>query len=147
MSSPIPIEDTIAQECLAVRLRIVHRVATRIYDDALRPTGMTISQLNILVATALLKRVRPAEVCERLQMDASTLSRNVERMKAHGWLETVPDEDRRAQPLRITPKGRRLLARAKPAWDAAQAQVQGLLGAETFAALDSAVRRIHRSEI
>ena len=40
------------------------------------------------------------------------LSRNVERMRAHGWLEAVSGEDARTQPFRLTAKGRRLLERA-----------------------------------
>lgn len=32
---------------------------------------------------------RPAQVCDILQLDTSTLSRNVERMRAQGWLDTL----------------------------------------------------------
>ena len=91
--------DTIAEECIAVRMRMLNRVVTNIYDDALRPLGVKVSQMNILVATGRIGTARPAEVCERLHLDVSTLSRNVERMKARGWLEVIPDEDGRAQAL------------------------------------------------
>ncbi len=95
-------EDVIARECLVVRLRMLNRVVTNIYDDALRPLGVKASQLNILVVTAKLGLARPADVCERLQLDISTLSRNAERMKAKGWLEVISDDDGRAQPFRLT---------------------------------------------
>src|SRR5205807_9326674 len=95
--------DTIARTCIAVRLRLLNRVVTNFYDDALRPLGLKVSQLNILIVAAKLGLARPAQVSEILQLDASTLSRNVERMRARGWLEVVPDEDARAQPLRLTP--------------------------------------------
>ena len=45
--------------------------------------------------TARLGLARPAQVCEILQLDTSTLSRNVKPLQAHGWLEVVPDEDAR----------------------------------------------------
>jgi len=61
-------------------------------------------------------------------LDVSTLSRNVERMKARGWLEVVPDEDGRSQPFRLTPQGRKLLEKAIPAWSDAQQQVKKVLG-------------------
>ena len=108
--------DTIAGECIAVRMRMLNRVVTNIYDDALRPLGVRVSQMNILVAAGKLGAARPAEVCERLHLDVSTLSRNVERMRARGWLEIIPDEDGRAQPFRLTTQGRRLLEKAAPAW-------------------------------
>ncbi len=135
-------EDVIARECLVVRLRLVNRVVTNIYDEALRPLGVKASQLNIMVVTAKLGLARPADVCERLQLDTSTLSRNVERMMAKGWFEVVADDDGRTQPFRLTAKGRRLLERALPAWEKAQKKVKELIGADAVAAIDAAVRRI-----
>jgi DNA-binding MarR family transcriptional regulator len=135
-------EDVIARECLVVRLRMLNRVVTNIYDDALRPLGVKASQLNILVVAARLGLARPADVCERLQLDTSTLSRNVERMKAKGWLEVVADDDGRAQPFRLAAKGRRLLERAMLAWGKAQEKVRKLIGADTVTSIDTAVRRI-----
>ncbi len=134
--------DTIARTCLAARLRLLNRVVTNFYDEALRPLGLKVSQLNILIVTAKLGLARPAQVCEILQLDTSTLSRNVERMRAKGWLEVVPDEDARAQPFRLTPQGKRLIDRAVPAWEAAQAQAAELLGTEGIAVLDRAARKL-----
>src|SRR6516162_4678747 len=134
--------DTIARTCIAVRLRLLNRVVTNIYDDALRPLGLKVSQLNILIATAKLGLARPARVCEILQLDTSTLSRNVERMRAHGWLEVVPDEDARAQPFRLTHQGKRLIDKAVPAWEKAQGQARDLLGNEGIALLDKAATKL-----
>ena len=127
--------DAIAQSCIALRLRLLNRVVTNLYDDALRPLGLKVSQLNILVVTAKLGLAQPAKVCDLFRLDASTLSRNVERMRAGGWLESVPGEDARTQPFRLTAQGRRLLERAVPAWEQAQQQAEELLGKDGFALL------------
>lgn len=132
--------DTIARECIAVRVRMLNRIITGIYDDALRPLGLKASQMNALVVTSKLGVARPAQVCELLQMDTSTLSRNVERMMANGWLEVVPDEDGRSQPFRITPKGAALLEKAVPAWRQAQKKAAAILGEQGVASLNQAVR-------
>ena len=134
--------DTIASECVAVRLRMLNRVITNIYDDVLRPLDLKVSQMNVLVAAAKMGTARPAAVCEHLHLDVSTLSRNVERMKGRGWLEVVPDEDGRSQPFRLTPQGRKLLERAVPAWSAAQQRVKQVLGDEVVNQLNRAVKRI-----
>ncbi len=94
-----------------------------IYDDVLRPLGLKVSQMNILVAAARMGTARPTEVCEHLHLDVSTLSRNVDRMKARGWLEIVPAKDGRSQPFRLTAQGKRLLEKAIPSWDEAQQRV------------------------
>src|SRR5947199_8764178 len=134
--------DKIAGECVAVRLRMLNRIITNIYDAALRPLDLKVSQMNILVATAKMGTARPLEVCEYLHLDVSTLSRNVERMKVRGWLEVVPDEDGRSQPFQLTPLGRKLLEKAVPAWSAAQQQVKQVLGDEIVNQLNRAVKRI-----
>jgi DNA-binding MarR family transcriptional regulator len=127
--------DRMAARCIAVRLRLLNRVVTNLYDEALRPLGMKASQLNVLVVTAKLGVARPAKVCDLLHLDASTLSRNVERMVAKGWLETVPEEDARTQPFRLTERGKKLLDKAIPAWEQAQEQAAELLGEEGVALL------------
>src|SRR5436190_8700299 len=134
--------DTIAKSCIAVRLRLLNRVVTNFYDDALRPLGLKVSQLNILIVAARLGLARPAQVCDLLQLDTSTLSRNVERMRAHGWLEVVPEEDARAQPFRLTPLGKRLIEKAVPPWEEAQHHATELLGDEGIALLDKAAKKL-----
>ena len=134
--------DAIARDCIAVRLRMLNRVVTNLYDDALRPLGLKISQLNILVVTAKLGLAQPAKVCDILQLDTSTLSRNVERMRARDWLEVVPGEDARAQPFRLTAKGKRLLERAVPAWEEAQSQATEFLGHDGVALLSKAAGKL-----
>ena len=136
--------DAIACNCIAVRLRLLNRVVTNVYDDALRPLGLKVSQLNILVVTGKLGLARPAAVCELLQLDTSTLSRNVERMRAKGWLESVPGEDARTQPFRLTVKGKRLLKRAVPAWEEAQHKAGKLLGQDGVTLLTRTANKLGR---
>jgi DNA-binding MarR family transcriptional regulator len=134
--------DTLASQCIAARLRLVNRVVTNFFDEALRPLGAKVSQLNILIVTAKLGLARPAQVCQILQLDTSTLSRNVERMRAHGWLEVVPEEDARAQPFQLTPEGKQLIEKAVPAWEQAQQQAARLLGDEGIALLERAAKKL-----
>ena len=142
MGKPTTSIDTIAKTCIAVRLRLLNRVVTNFYDDALRPLGLKVSQLNILIVTAKLGLARPTQIGDILQLDKSTLSRNLERMRAHGWLEVVPEEDARAQPFRLTSQGKRLIEKAIPAWEQAQRQAIELLGDEGIALLDKAAKRL-----
>ena len=137
--------DAVAQSCIAMRLRLLSRVVTKIYDDALRSIGLKASQVNILVATWKLQLASPLRVCEVLQMDASTLSRNVDRMRSKGWLEVVPADDARAAPFRLTSAGRKLLEKAIPRWEKAQAHAQQLLGDGVVELLGKTVARLHQA--
>ena len=133
--------DTMAKTCIAGRLRLLNRVVTNIYDDALRPLGLKISQGNILILTGKMGVASPVQVCEYLQLDISTLSRNVELMRKNGWLEEVPGEDARSHPFRLTAEGKRLIEKAIPAWEKAQAEAMALLGDDFVSLLNKAAKR------
>jgi DNA-binding MarR family transcriptional regulator len=137
-----PAIDAIARTCIAVRLRSLNRVVTSLYDDALRPLGLEVNELNVLVITVKLGLAQPAKVCDILQSDTSTLSRNVERIRAKGWLEVVPGEDARPQPFRLTARGRKLLERALPAWEQAERRAVEVLGDEGIALLNKAASKL-----
>jgi DNA-binding MarR family transcriptional regulator len=132
----------LANECLAMRIRTLDRAITNLYDVALRPLGLKVTQLDILLIVSKLGVARPSEICEILRMDTSTLSRNAERLLSRGWLEIVPRVDARAQPLRLTRRGQKLIEQAYPAWEHAPSQVQELLGNSGTSALMKAAARV-----
>ena len=75
-----------AEECLAVRVRLLSRRLSRIYDGALRPLGLTIAQLNLLSVIEVIKSAPAGRVADLLAMEISTLSRNARIMERDGWI-------------------------------------------------------------
>lgn len=128
-----------AEECVAVRLRLLTRAVTRIYNKALRPYGVNISQLNVLAAVAYLGEAMQQKVCQALHMHKSTLSRDLTRMQAAGWIRSDSGEDGRVTILRITSGGKKLLEKAFPAWERAQQEAKTLLGEKDVANLGKTV--------
>jgi DNA-binding MarR family transcriptional regulator len=125
----------VIRTCLATRLRMANRVVTKTYDDPLRPLGLTVTQLSMLVVAEHRGLIRQSEVGAELHLDDSTLSRNLERMRSNGWLEEVSADDARVHSYRLTDAGRDLLDQAIPAWRKAQAQTRRLLGVTGVQAL------------
>ena len=106
--------------------------------------GLKTSQFNLLVAVTNREESRPAELAKILEMDESTLSRNVERMCAKGWLRLEPDKDRRSHLIKVTDKGLALIRKGYPAWQKAQEEVSRRLGADSVAALRSVLQQASR---
>ena len=129
--------------CVGGCVRKLNRMVTAIYDGALASTGLKTSQFTVLVAVANREKARPAELTKLLQMDESTLSRNVERMCARGWLRLERDEDHRSHLIEVTDKGQALVRKCLPAWQQAQAEVSRRLGTDSVAALRSALHKLH----
>ena len=118
----------VVRDCIATRLRMANRVITKVYDDALRPLSLKVTQLSMLVVAEDRGHIRQSEVGSELQLDDSTLSRNLERMRANGWLEEVSADDARVHSYRLTEAGKALLDKALPAWRKAQTEAKRLLG-------------------
>src|SRR6478736_6685742 len=144
-SSDQPAAEVIAAECLAVRVRALNRAVTALYDDALRLHGLRVGQLNLLVAVARMGTARAADLCRVLSMDKSTLSRDVEVLRRHGWLESE-ERTGRGRPLRVSPDGHSLLERALPAWRRAQARAGSLIGDEGAASLRQMTLRLRTGD-
>lgn len=135
--------DEIAMACLASRTRLLGRVITSIYDDALRGVGLTSPQMTILVALEHTQGVQPGALCEALKLDKSTLSRNVDRMERNGWVNRGNGKDGRSHVLSLTPEGRSKLAAAVPYWREAQAEAEaelGRAGADTLVKVSRKIR-------
>ncbi|HTY55684.1 MAG TPA: MarR family winged helix-turn-helix transcriptional regulator [Candidatus Binataceae bacterium] len=132
----------VERECVGFRVRKLNRMVSAVYDSSMASAGLKTSQFSVLIAVGNRAAVRPSELSKMLQMDESTLSRNVERMCARGWLRLKPDEDRRSHLIEVTEKGRALIEKGLPAWQKAQADVTERLGPECVAALRSALRKL-----
>ncbi len=120
--------DMIAGDCLAVRVRLLNRSISSIFDEALRPLGITVGQLNILVAVTKLGPISPRDLARRLSMEKSTLSRNTERMRSHGWIEVDSSDPQHRLVLSTRAKGLKLIDKALPLWKEAQASTKAMLG-------------------
>jgi DNA-binding MarR family transcriptional regulator len=121
-------ESRIAAECLAGRVRILNRLVSNIYDDVLRPYNVRISQMNVLVTIAARDEICATDICRLLQLEKSTLSRDLDRLLENGWVRTKR-VDKRTQYLEATEAGRALIRNLAPDWEVAQARARELLGA------------------
>jgi len=135
MSAMKHTDKTIARKCIAMRIRLLNRVVTKVYDDYLRPYGLRTAQMNILVAVSFMKSATPSEIERRLYLEKSTVSRNVDRMRQRGWLEFVPGKDGRSHQLQLTPQGGKLLSKTITPWKQAQQKAEAFLGKEGVTSL------------
>jgi len=128
----------IGRECLGMRLRLLNRSITRLYDAALRPYGVTIAQLNLLASIANLQPVPSGKLADLLSLEISTLSRNARVMESDGWLQIGLADRGNGRILSLTPAGERKLAELGPAWREAQQQAMDAVGADAAGSIRGA---------
>ncbi|MGI9403380.1 MAG: MarR family winged helix-turn-helix transcriptional regulator [Hyphomicrobium sp.] len=130
------IAETTAGACLATRVRQLSRIITRVYDDSMRPLGITASQYTLLAQLAARDAITAVEIGHELDIEKSTLSRNLKRLLALGHIIMDPPAGRRGRGLHLTAKGQTVLKEAFPIWQDAQKRAVSAMGAESRNVLD-----------
>jgi DNA-binding MarR family transcriptional regulator len=118
--------------CACGSVRRASRVLTRIYDDALRPSGLEVMQFGVMASIDRLGEASQRRLSIGLAIDSTTLTRALGLLERRGWIERRPGRDRRQRVLRLTRSGRARLAKARPYWRRAQEELNALIGSETF---------------
>jgi DNA-binding MarR family transcriptional regulator len=127
-SEPVSSAGAIAPACACGRLRRASRALTQLYDDAMTPAGLRITQFSLLRTLARDGPLRIGDLAARLLLDRTALSRNLDPLVAHGWVEIAPGNDARTREARVTNRGLAALESATPHWERAQKQVAARLG-------------------
>jgi len=125
----------VMQGCLLTRTRRISRVITQVYDQEMRPFGLSSSQFSMLVMIAGMKGASRAEIGRANHQERSTSTRNLQLVLSNGWAEEQLPEKGRRRPIVLSDSGKSLLAAAMPAWREAQAKVRRLIGEEGASAL------------
>ncbi len=109
------------------------------------PHKVRVSQMNVLVAIAALGKTRATDVCRLLRLDKSTLSRDLDRLLARGWVLATPGNGR-TQQLKVTDAGRALLEKLLPVWESAQERVREVLGVPLTREIYKAADRLRAAD-
>ncbi|MBX9451280.1 MAG: MarR family winged helix-turn-helix transcriptional regulator [Mesorhizobium sp.] len=118
----------VRDKCLCLHLQRAARATARMFDEALRPIGITSGQFSLLMS---LNRPAPplmGEIAAFLAMDRTTLTAMLKPLQRRCLLEARTDEaDRRGKRLVLLPEGHALLARAIPVWARTEERIEALL--------------------
>ena len=136
--------------CTNLKLRQLTRRVSQHYDRIVGAAGLKTTQYSLLSYVTRLGPIRPGDIAEKMEMDASTLTRNLQPLVANGWIEVGPGPDGRSRFVTATPAGREKQAEGLRQWKRAQLALNERLGTERVAVLhallDECLATIHESE-
>ena len=128
---PAQVRDPIVfdtDDNVLMKTRRLSRAVTHIFDDRLRPFGITAVQFSLLEAIDRLAPATRADIARNQRLDKSTLTRDLKSIFSEGWVEEVQEHaDGRSKPIAVSESGKRLLADARPVWCAAEKEIKELL--------------------
>jgi len=131
-------------KCACVRARRASRALTDLYDAALRPVGLKITQFSVLRTLQRLGPVSISALAAEMALERSTLGRNLLLLKRDGLVRLGDASDMREWSVELTSRAVRLLERALPLWEEAQAKVESRLGKKDVATLFDLLARLER---
>ncbi|HLW02521.1 MAG TPA: MarR family winged helix-turn-helix transcriptional regulator [Ktedonobacterales bacterium] len=121
--------------CYCVTLRRASQAITELYDAALAPSGLKITQLSLLRAVEREGPVSITALADAVYLDRTTLGRNLHVLEREGLVSLVPGFDLRERLVQLTDQGVATLEAAAPLWEQAQATVREALGKEQLKTL------------
>ena len=130
--------------CTCFKLRRLTRRITAVYDHALSGAGMRVTQYSVLAHLRGLRSVAMSELAEMLDMDRTTLTRNLRPLIEAGWVAVKPSaDDARIRLVHLTASGEKQRQTAHACWRQAQQEVNTTIGlpglADLHRMLDSCV--------
>jgi DNA-binding MarR family transcriptional regulator len=122
--------------CVCTTVRRADRLLNRIYDDALRPSGLATTQYAILATLSRANgSLSHSQLARKQEMAGTTLSRTLKPLLRDDLVAMAPGADRRTRLVTITERGEEVLAQARPLWRAAQERVLAEVGSARAAQL------------
>ena len=117
----------IVDTCVAYRTRRLSRMMTRLYNDRLDSAGINVAEMNLLAAIAASGRVQPTDLVDAMEIEKSTMSRNLRRLELRGLVSSKPYPEGRGVLVTLTDSGEATLMDAIPLWRDAQRSASELL--------------------
>jgi DNA-binding MarR family transcriptional regulator len=129
-----------ASPCACSRLRRATRAITQLYDAALAPVGLRVTQLSLLRTLQRQGRLRIGELATQNLLDRTALSRNLDPLSARNLVAVVPGRDARTREVTLTRQGVAAIAAAAPHWEKAQREVARHIGRDRLDGLYDVLR-------
>ena len=122
--------------CFCAQTRQAARLLTTLYEDALRPAGLTPAQFELLTTLHYRGPIAQAPLAAAMALDATTLSRNLKPLAIRSLLtRTANPQDARETLYALTPQGEATRKQAHSQWQRVHKRMERRLGPQAAAAL------------
>ena len=129
------LQNMLPTSCHCTRLRRAAHAVTRLYDQALAESHLTVTQFSLLRTITRLDAPYISTLADATGLERSTLGRNLRPLERASLIAFGHGSDGRTRLVRLTRRGTQVLQRAIPLWEAAQARIDAALGERNAAQL------------
>lgn len=121
------------RNCVCRNLRMTTRVTTQHFDKIFQTVGLTAPQFSLLAEITASENIAISELAEKMLMDQTTVTRNIEILRKKGYVNVrTDDNDSRKRCISISKIGEEKLNEAIPVWNNVQSLIEKEIGTEKF---------------
>lgn len=121
------------KSCVCRNLRMTTRITTQHFDKIFQTVGLTAPQFSLLVEITENENIAVSGLAEKMLMDQTTVTRNIEILRKKGYVNVrADDNDSRKRCISISDIGEEKLNEAIPVWNNVQSSIEKEIGAERF---------------
>jgi DNA-binding MarR family transcriptional regulator len=128
-------------DCACLAIRQAARLVTQFYGAELHGR-LEIPQFGLLSVLERRPGCNQSALARDLNLDKTTLSRNLKLMEKNGWIERTESDDLRARGFQLTAEGKKLLRASRPGWRRAQERFQAAMGDAQWGAMWALLSKI-----
>ena len=131
-----------SENCICIDVRTTAQRLTKIYDLAMAPSGLTVTQFSQLHTINTLDAPNLIQLAAETGLDRSTLGRNIRLLSKMALVELRPGSDGRTKIIHLTTHGLNPYRKAGPLWKKVQTEMAEKLGQENLTALKSILAQL-----
>lgn len=128
--------------CNYLNIRRASHAITKIYDEFLTPSNLSINQFSIIKHINLLGPINVSDLASIIRLDRTTLVRNLKPLEKNGFVEDISSEGTRSRQLKLTDKGIKTYKYAEELWQKAQIFLEEYLGKDNIDTFTSFLSKI-----
>ena len=140
--APAPDFTPADSPCNLFFLRRAARAVSRQYDAIMKDGGAHAPQFSVLFVLSVAGGISITELAQKMGMDRSSMSRNLQLLQTQGLIELSGEGSVRARQVTLTPAGHEALQTLLPLWREAQSDFIAHLGEADTALLISLLGRV-----
>ena len=114
--------------CNCYVIRKISLKISKIYDNALKTSGLKITQYAILKYISILKKTNLKNLSIAMDYNRSTLGRNIRVLERKKLIRFNKGEDKREVEITITDDGQKIFKIARQSWENINNQISENLG-------------------
>jgi len=116
--------------CYCINLRRAANTLSRLYDEFLTPTGLSVNQLSLLVNLNRLETGSVSDLASFVGLERTTLVRTLKPLLEKGLIADNSAAGQRNRALQLTEMGKQTMEQGLPLWESAQAEIERRIGKE-----------------